>query len=243
MKIGINTAIYESQVQAGATQLECLKTLVTRFDVSAVEVRGEFFKPETRSAELLAISQLCEEQHWDLYYSVPEELFSSDGYNASLVTNLELATKYHIKSLKYSFGVQPTLQAHDLEALTQLLATTPIQVTIENQPNANGDLATFESDVAWVKSQKLSLGYTFDSGNWYWIDQQPEPAFAALKSAITVFHLKDIKDQTTVMLGQGATDWHSLLGQLSPEIPVFLEYNIAAADLSGQIDWVKQALS
>lgn len=104
-------------------------------------------------------------------------------------------------------------------------------------------MATFESDVAWVKSQKLSLGYTFDSGNWYWIDQQPEPAFAALKSAITVFHLKDIKDQTTVMLGQGATDWHSLLGQLSPEIPVFLEYNIAAADLSGQIDLVKQALS
>ncbi|MCG0575385.1 hypothetical protein IMAU80824_02274 [Lactiplantibacillus plantarum] len=45
------------------------------------------------------------------------------------------------------------------------------------------------------------------------------------------------------MLGQGATDWHSLLGQLSPEIPVFLEYNIAAADLSGQIDLVKQALS
>lgn len=128
MKIGINTAIYESQVQAGATQLECLKTLVTRFDVSAVEVRGEFFKPETRSAELLAISQLCEEQHWDLYYSVPEELFSSDGYNASLVTNLELATKYHIKSLKYSFGVQPTLQAHDLEALTQLLATTPYKL-------------------------------------------------------------------------------------------------------------------
>lgn len=59
MQVGINTAVYEDEVKAGASQLDCIKTLVGRNEIGAVEVRGEFFKSSTKDTELSAISQLC----------------------------------------------------------------------------------------------------------------------------------------------------------------------------------------
>lgn len=243
MKVGINTAVYETEVHNGASQLECLKTLATRDDVNAVEVRGEFFQEATKLTELTAIKALCDQQGWALYYSVPEELFGPTSVNASLAANLKLADQLGITALKYSFGVQPELSATALTALKTLLKQTNVAVTIENQPNQNGVLTTFKRNLDWIQAQGLTLGYTFDSGNWYWINQQPEAAFDELKAAITVFHLKDIRDQTTVMLGHGATDWQRLLHDLPTTTPVFLEYGITAAALPGQVELVKRALS
>ncbi|MGA3233614.1 sugar phosphate isomerase/epimerase family protein [Lactiplantibacillus pentosus] len=243
MQVGINTAVYEDEVKAGVSQLDCIKTLVGRNEIGAVEVRGEFFKPTTKDTELAAISQLCRDNHWDLYYSVPEELFGPNGYNASLQTNLDMATKYQIKSLKYSLGKVSLMASSTLSQLRQLLMSSQTQVTIENQPNDNGQLGVVETALEWIKQQQLPLGYTFDSGNWYWIDQQPEPAFTTLKSAITVFHLKDIKNQNTMMLGDGDTDWQQLLKALPETTPVFIEYNIQSQNLPEQIALVQQALS
>lgn len=224
MQVGINTAVYEDEVKAGASQLDCIKTLVGRNEIGAVEVRGEFFKPTTKDTELAAISQLCRDNHWDLYYSVPEELFGPNGYNASLQTNLDMATKYQIKSLKYSLGKVSLMSSSTLSQLRQLLMSSQTQVTIENQPNDNGQLGVVETALEWIK-------------------QQPEPAFATLKSAITVFHLKDIKNQNTVMLGDGDTDWQQLLKALPNTTPIFIEYNIQSQNLPEQIALVQQALS
>lgn len=242
MQVGINTAVYEAQVHNGATQLECLQTLATRSDIQAVEVRGEFFNAATKQDELTTIQQLCAAKQWALYYSVPEELFGPLGVNANLITHLKMAEQYHIKSLKYSFGTVPVLSAATLKELKALLAATPVHVTIENQPNQNGTLANFEQALDWVKTNQVPVGYTFDSGNWYWVAEQPEAAFERFQEMITVFHLKDIKDQTTVMLGAGATDWEKLLKALPAEMPMFIEYAIAPAALAGQIELVKQAL-
>lgn len=243
MGIGINTAVFETAVHNGASQLECLKTLTQQPDVSAIEVRGEFFKAATKADELAAIHTLCLTQGWDFYYSVPEELFSGGQLNAGLEASLKMADHYQIKSLKYSLGQLEHLSDPEVAELSLLINQTNVQVTIENQPNANGVLTTFERAVQAIQTAKLPLGYTFDAGNWYWIDQQPEPAFDALKSAITVFHLKDILNQTTVMLGDGATDWQRLVQALPAGVPVFLEYDIPSAELPGQIELVNRALS
>ena len=39
--------------------------------------------------------------------------------------------------------------------------------------------------------------------------------------------LKDIADLTTVRLGEGATNWQSMVQALNSEVPVFLEYGVA----------------
>ncbi|MFD1671843.1 sugar phosphate isomerase/epimerase family protein [Agrilactobacillus yilanensis] len=241
MNVSINTAVFLEAMQNGVAQSDCVQVLAG-MAIDAIEVRGEFFKPETKAQELAAIAEFCQAQNFDFYYSVPEELFTATGLNPSLTENLAMAQKYQIKGLKYSFGTLPTLNQTELETLKKI-STTNVAVTIENQPNQNGVLATFVKDLTWVQENKLPLGYTFDSGNWYWIDEKPETAFAALKDQVTIFHLKDIKDQDTVLLGEGLTDWQSLVQQLKPTSPVFLEYAIQPAALNDQIQLVNKLLN
>lgn len=243
MQVAINTAVFLSELQKGTSQLTCLQKLVGT-NINAVEVRGEFFDSATRQQELSNIATLCQQQHWTLYYSVPDTLFTEAGVNPNLAAHLTLAKDCGVKALKYSFGTL-TAAAKNVAVVTALkeqIEASGIQVTIENQPNADGTLATMHQNLTWCRQQRLPLGYTFDAGNWYWIDQQPEAAFQQLQNFITVFHLKDIKQKETVLLGDGTTDWRSLLQQLAPQIPVFLEYAIAPAELPQQIKLVNDVL-
>lgn len=152
-----------------------------------------------------------------------------------------MAERYHIKSLKYSFGPECQLTAAQILVLKTKLQQTSVQVTIENQPNPFGTLAVFKSKLAYLKDNQLPIGYTFDAGNWYWIGETPEKAFEALSAQITVFHLKDIDHQETVLLGEGTTDWRQLVDGLKKTVPIFLEYAVAPDELAGQIQLVNQA--
>ncbi|MFD0896330.1 sugar phosphate isomerase/epimerase family protein [Loigolactobacillus binensis] len=241
MKVSINTAVFLTDLQAQTSQLDCLRRL-TDSAIAAIEVRGEFFKPKTKDAELAAISTLCQQQHWQFYYSVPEELFQGDHLNPTLAATLKMAQQYHIKALKFSLGNITNITTADLIALRQQLAATTIQVTIENQPNANGILATFAQRLAWLKQQQLPLGYTFDAGNWCWVATDPLAAFMQVQPAITIFHLKAIRARTTVLLDTQPADWQQMLNRLAADIPVFLEYAIPAEQLAAQIALVNQQL-
>lgn len=241
MKVAINTAVFLHAMQNGVRQSDCVHRL-KGYAIDAVEVRGEFFHPDTKTEELAAISEFCQQEQLDFYYSVPEELFTEDDVNSSLVQNLELAQKYQIKGLKYSFGALPTLSPEKLAVLRSILNCTRIEVTIENQPNSKGAIEAFTRKLDWLHENKLPLGYTFDSGNWYWINETPEQAFSVVAPEISIFHLKDILKEETVLLGQGTTDWQILIKKLAPNIPIFLEYDISEDALNDQVNLVNEAL-
>ncbi|GAF40012.1 hypothetical protein FC83_GL003022 [Agrilactobacillus composti DSM 18527 = JCM 14202] len=244
MNVAVNTAVFLKDLQAGVPQIDCLRRLQQlALPIPAVEVRGEFFDPQQQASELAQIAQLCQQADWELYYSVPEALFTSEGVAASLSENLQLAQKYQIRSLKYSFGNLPDLTPATIADLRALLTQSGVQVTIENQPNAHGTLRQMQQDLAWVRQHQLPLGYTFDAGNWYWVAEHPEVSFGQLQDQVTVFHLKDIKHQDTVLLDQGCTDWRNLVNQLPETVPVFLEYAVDQGQLADQIKLVNAALS
>ncbi|MFD1317932.1 sugar phosphate isomerase/epimerase [Loigolactobacillus zhaoyuanensis] len=241
MKVSINTAVFLDELQAQVSQLTCLQQL-TATAIDAIEVRGEFFQPATKATELQKIDQLCQQQNWQFYYSVPEELFQGSQVNPQLAANLAMAQQNHIKSLKFSLGDCQQISSTVLAKLQHQLAATTVQVTIENQPNEYGRLSNIESQLTLLKTAQSSLGYTFDAGNWCWVDTVPLTAFNKLQSAITVFHLKAIENQETVLLTKPAADWQQMLAQLQPTIPVFLEYAIPTKQLAAQIDLVNQQL-
>jgi len=241
MKVSINTAVFLDELQAQVSQLACLQQL-TNAAIDAIEVRGEFFQSATKTAELQKIDQLCQQQNWQFYYSVPEELFQGTHINPQLAAYLKMAQQNHIKSLKFSLGDCQQISPAALAELQQQLKATAVQVTIENQPNEYGTLSNIETRLAWLKTAQSSLGYTFDAGNWCWVDTVPLQAFTKVQAAITVFHLKAIKNQDTVLLKKSATDWPQMLAQLQPTVPVFLEYAIPKAQLAEQIELVNQSL-
>lgn len=242
MLVSINTAVFSNEVNSGSSQFSCLKELVNK-PIDNIEVRGEFFDDKTKDDELNKIDNLCQQNNWNFFYSIPEELFQTNKINNNLVEYLKMADKHNISHLKISMGDSSNITDNQLIDLTKLLNQFKVNVTIENQPNENGTIDNFTRELSKLQDAKVPLGYTFDSGNWYWIYECPSNAFSVFSNDITIFHLKDIKDKETVMLDTGATDWKNMLLNLSDEIPIFLEYEISPQHLDEQIQQVNEVLS
>lgn len=240
MHLSINTAVFEDEIKKGKSQLECLERLPDKI-IDSIEVRGEFFDEERVEEELEEISNLCEKNRWKLFYSVPQELFNSDGFNQDIENKIALAEKYNVSNLKYSLG-HINVKNVDVNELNDILNNTSVNVTIENQPNDNGSLVEMKKALNYLNDNHIKLGYTFDSGNWYWIDENPHVAFDELRENISVFHLKDIKSKNTMMLNNGDTDWRYMLNKLGENIPVFLEYEIDENKIIDEMEKVEDVL-
>ncbi|AIR11596.1 sugar phosphate isomerase/epimerase family protein [Ligilactobacillus salivarius] len=240
MHLSINTAVFEDEIKKGKSQLECLERLPDKI-IDSIEVRGEFFDEERVEEELEEISNLCEKNRWKLFYSVPQELFNSDGFNQDIENKIVLAEKYNVSNLKYSLG-HINVKNIDINELNDILNNTSVNVTIENQPNDNGSLVEMKKALNYLNDNHIKLGYTFDSGNWYWIDENPHVAFDELRENISVFHLKDIKSKNTMMLNNGDTDWRYMLNKLGENIPVFLEYGIDENKIIDEMEKVENVL-
>lgn len=240
MHLSINTAVFEDEIKKGKSQLECLERLLDKI-IDSIEVRGEFFDEERVEEELEEISNLCEKNRWKLFYSVPQKLFNSDGFNQDIENKIALAEKYNVSNLKYSLG-HINVKNIDVNELNDILNNTSVNVTIENQPNDNGTLIEMKKAINYLNDNHIKLGYTFDSGNWYWIDENPHVAFDELRENISVFHLKDIKSKNTMMLNNGNTDWRYMLNKLGENIPVFLEYGIDENKIIDEMEKVEDVL-
>ena len=240
MHLSINTAVFEDEIKKGKSQLECLERLPDKI-IDSIEVRGEFFDEERVEEELEEISNLCEKNRWKLFYSVPQELFNSDGFNQDIENKIALAEKYNVSNLKYSLG-HINVNNTDINELNDILNNTSVNVTIENQPNDNGSLVEMKKALNYLNDNHIKLGYTFDSGNWYWINENPHVAFDELRENISVFHLKDIKSKNTMMLNNGDTDWRYMLNKLGENIPVFLEYGIDENKIIDEMKKVEDVL-
>lgn len=240
MHLSINTAVFEDEIKKGKSQLECLERLPDKI-IDSIEVRGEFFDEERVEEELEEISNLCEKNRWKLFYSVPQELFNSDGFNQDIENKIALAEKYNVSNLKYSLG-HINVKNVDVNELNDILNNTSVNVTIENQPNDNGSLVEMKKALNYLNDNHIKLGYTFDSGNWYWIDENPHVAFDELRENISVFHLKDIKSKNTMLLNNGDTDWRYMLNKLGENIPVFLEYEIDENKIIDEMEKVEDVL-
>lgn len=239
MNVSINTAVFLKEIDSGENQLSCLKRL-QGLPISNIEVRGEMFQEDTKDEEMKQICLLCADNNWKYFYSIPDELFKLDHVNEQLGEYLNMAEKYHIDQLKISLGNMEKISDQQLTELSKQLDAAKVIVTVENQPNENGTIDKIKNGLERLKNFDVPVGFTFDSGNWYWIFETPTNAFNELHDKITVFHLKDIKNKQTVMLDNGATDWRTIVKKLHDDIPIFLEYEIPGSKLNDQIKQVNQ---
>ncbi|KRK47432.1 sugar phosphate isomerase/epimerase family protein [Secundilactobacillus kimchicus] len=242
MKVSVNTAVFLADIKNGRSQADCVASLSNK-PIENVEVRGELFDPATEQEALTAIRKTCDDQQFGLYYSIPEELLIDGQLNPALEHYIQLGNQFSMNGLKISLGKADRISKETLRDLAQLASTSSALITVENQPNENAELPAFADQLNEILTAVSALGYTFDSGNWYWIDTAPEKAFDLLQTEIDVFHLKDIANRETVMLGDGQTDWQSMLRALNEDVPVFLEYAIEADRLDQQIQLVNTVLA
>lgn len=240
MKVSINTAVFLDELNAGKTQLDCLKTLADEENIAGIQVRDEFFKEDTRAEELDAIYELASSKGWTIDYSVPQALFTEDGLNPELGNFLNLAGAHHIDALKFSLGA-PTEEA--IKEAELLIKPSGVSVTVENEGNDHGEPEYVAKQLANV-TQNGVIGFTFDAGNWYWVnkDFNINRIFLELKDYVTVLHLKniDLDKLDTTLLEDGATDWKALVDHNPAGVPIYLEYNIPADYLGAEMSKITQ---
>lgn len=239
-KILINTIVFQKEIQSGQSQYTLLNQLTAK--IAGFEVRGELFKPETKHNELAQLQQLAEQRHWEFRYSIPECLFIKSEINPNLESHFKLAQQFGITALKISLGELEHVTAQQVTLLNQFITTYHVQLNIENEPNQNGILEHMAMICLELTNYNSFTGYTFDSGNWYWINETPLSAWKQLAPYTTVLHLKNIQAQETVLLDNGPTPWRQLCGSLASNIPVILEYPISKSELESELTLVASVL-
>lgn len=222
-------------------QNDFLKALAKlELPINGVEVRREYFSEEAavRRTQLLAVLETGKLNNWELRYSVPESLFLEDGLNPSLSEWLEEAAILNAKSLKVNIGELAGIQRADRNALLNL----PVKLTVENdQTPENGHLEEVVTALETIKSAELSVGYTFDLGNWQVMGEDAEKALQQTKDYITIFHLKNMDEQKqTGLLDDGSLAWREFL---NPKWPIGLEYPLNVSDIKNELAKVEEAIT
>ena len=156
-----------------------------------IEVRGELFSGAR--AELQEIGALARERAASLVYSSPEGLWADDGSidEGALERGLDAAWCLGAQRLKMSMGSHALERASGVARLSHVLASHPTELVIENdQTERGGTLPALQALFDAARSADLSLGMTFDIGNWHWVGEDPLQAAATLATWVSYVHCK-----------------------------------------------------
>ncbi|QXI55725.1 sugar phosphate isomerase/epimerase family protein [Pseudomonas alvandae] len=171
-------------------------------------------------------------------YSSPLELWlpGQPRPNPALATALQRGEAFGSAWLKVSLG--HFSDSHDLSALADILATTPVQLLVENdQTLQGGRIEPLQRFFAAVEAHALPIAMTFDIGNWQWQDQSATVAARQLGRHVAYVHCKAVArrpDGKLVAVPPGQADLH-LWEQLLKHMPVGVmraaEYPLQGDDL------------
>jgi sugar phosphate isomerase/epimerase len=211
-------------------QLWCSQ-LARAAGADSVEVRGEMLRDA--EAELPALRGLAS------VFSSPEGLWAESGAldGDALLRGISSATRLGAKRLKMAIGgFRVASSQGSLRELDALLADTGIELLIENdQTERAGTLPALQAFFEAADSAGLSLGMTFDMGNWHWLGECPLAAAEALAPRVRYVHCKGVQrlpaKWVAVPLAESLAPWRAVLRALPADVPHAIEYPLVGDDL------------
>ena len=238
MKLLLNTIVSQG---TGLNQDQFIAAIdANPQDIDGVEIRYELL-PEDEQARESAIEHIlkaAERHDWELYLSVPEPLFLPEGLNPLLEGYLQVAQALTARSVKINTGDHEGMTVGAKEELAMLQGQYPFGLTIENdQTPENGSSQRVRQVLERIAQLEMPVGYTFDLGNWQYMGEDPQAMFAELKERITVFHMKNMVQQQTYLLDEGAADWREFV---TLPVPYILEYPMTLEQLPQEIEKIRQ---
>ena len=196
----------------------------------SVEVRGEMLRDA--ATELPALAGLAS------VYSSPEGLWAEGGWldGAALGRGIAAATTLGAKRLKMSIGDFRTSSHGSLWGLKVQLSETRIELLIENDQTVSaGSLPALMTFFNAAESAGVSLGMTFDMGNWHFVGECPIEAAKALGKRVRYVHCKGVQRLparwVAVPLAESAAPWRALFRALPADVPRAIEYPLMGDDL------------
>lgn len=210
-------------------QLWCAQ-LARAAGADSVEVRGELLRDPT--VELPALAGHA------AVYSSPEGLWAEGGWldSAALARGIAAATTLGARRLKMSIGGFSAASHGSLWGLKVQLAETRIELLIENDQTVRaGTLPALVDFFDAADRAGVSLGMTFDMGNWHWVGECPLEAAKALGHRVRYVHCKGVQrlpaKWVAVPLADSVAPWRAVLRALPADVPHAIEYPLVGDDL------------
>lgn len=234
MTLILNTWIFEQAVKNGTTQAD-LVNRTAKLGADGIEVRREYFQDVL--TETAAVGRQAEKTGLIVNYSVPDELFLSDGtLNPKLPTYFDEAKAMGVSKIKFNTGAFDRFTG-DLKQAFSKLPINEIELNVENdQTEASGNVAPIKKFLDASRRAGLNqIGYVYDLGNWAFTGNDAIASAKTLAEFTNYIHLKNtIENQgrltTSDDLNTGIYDWQQILADLPNDVPIALEYPMATDD-------------
>lgn len=244
----INTLVYKKLLDTHKKKQSELFADVQRLGVSGIECRREYFIENGKPADLEHSGKQAARTGLNVFYSVPEKLFVNGDVTPGLEKYFQEGRILGAQSIKLNIGEPEGIGADDARKIGSLVDSYRIDVTIENDQTLENGRLEFVSDTLRVlKNLNVPVGYTFDLGNWLWLNEDPEAAAKTAGRFATVFHMKNVSSAGglhTVPIDDGDIDWHQALYACPKSIPLVIEYPIdGTGAINRELNKVKKALT
>ncbi|MFJ4456503.1 AP endonuclease [Pseudomonas sp. NPDC089392] len=208
--------------------------LLAAAGVTRVELREELFASAPDTAALNAAMAAL---RLECLYSTPLELWTAQGVpDPLLVQKLEIAQALGAVALKVSLGHYH--ERCDVAALAALLPAHGPLLLVENDQTAQGGrIEPLQQFFQRADQHGLSLGMTFDIGNWQWQGEPARQAARQLGRWVRYVHCKAVQrlaDGRLAAVPPQAADlqeWAALMAEFVPGVVRAVEYPLVADDL------------
>lgn len=208
--------------------------LLVEAGVSRIELREELFVYD----DFPALAWAIRANGLECLYSAPLELWlaGESQPNPELAPTLLRATACGAAWLKVSLGHFP--EDADLAALASLLTLFNVHLLVENDQTLHGGcIEPFIQFFARAQALQISIGMTFDIGNWQWQAQSALSAAQQLGRYVEYVHCKAAARNAAgklVATPPSSTDlhaWEQLFSYMPGGLPRAIEYPLQGNNL------------
>lgn len=220
----MNTFVFEELMKEGQYQIEWLEA-IKALGIDTVEIRREYLRDMD---ELTELKTKAAELEMTLFYAVPDTLFEGSLMEESkLVNYFAEYDQLGAKQFKIVAGYTDEITDEEVNRLKSAMVNHSVHhLTLEND---QADYSTPEKITAIVhrlKDADLSVGVTFDTGNFLVTGQSPLECAKALKDEVTFVHMKNVKADTHEMtlIDEGDVPMFEVLDVFGDDVNFAIEY-------------------
>ncbi len=201
-----------------------------------VEIRGELL--QGHATELDELACIVRDTGLDCVYSSPEMLWNVSGALDLVALDRGLASARTLNApvLKMSIGGFSADSKDSFALLAQKLEPSGVRLLIENDQTVSaGSVHAMQAFFELADQVGLTLGMTFDMGNWHWVGECPVQAAALFAARVRYVHCKGVQRQpnrwVAVPLAESAAPWRSIFRAMPQDVPRAIEYPLMGEDL------------
>lgn len=214
---------------------------IAKAGVKGVEVRKELFSEKDIS--LTELRKLIEGKKLISVYSVPLAIWKHNGELNEEYIKLAVkeAVELGAKSVKFSLG-EFNSTISPIKDLKKILIELDIekhdlQITVENdQTKCGGSVKNLNEFLEECLSNGVSMGMTFDIGNWNWSGEDAYEAAITLAKYVVYIHCKHVEFKfnewvTLPLPRENNSKLRDILSVLPLDVPRAIEFPIRGENL------------